>query len=92
MTLTVSISQFRQNIADYLSKAKEGHTIILEDEKKGQQVVQVVGKKSFNSKTFEKALIDVVGIFTEKNHPEWKTKNNVIKWVSRGRKKGDRNF
>ena len=92
MTLSVSISQFRQHIADYIAKANEGYTVIIKDEKKSQEIVQLVGKKKFNPETFGKALENAVGVFTPENHPEWKTKKDVIKWVYRGRKAADRTF
>ena len=92
MTLTVSIGKFRQNIADYIAKAKEGHIIVLKDEKKGQEIGQLVGKKTFNPQTFENAIHNVSGIFSAKKHPEWKTKHDVIKWVKQGRQIADRNF
>ena len=79
MTLTVSIGKFRQNIADYIAKVQDGHTVILKDQKKGQEIVQLIGKKQFNPYTFEQALENATGIFTAKNHPEWKTKHDIIK-------------
>ncbi len=92
MLINVSISQFRQNIADYIAKAKAGYTVILNDEKKGQQIAQLVGKKGFNSETFGKALNEATGVFTAQNHPEWKTKKDVAVWVDKGRLAADRNF
>lgn len=92
MTFIVSISQFRQHISDYIAKVQEGHIVILKDEKKNQQVVQLMGKKEFNPQTFGKALTQACGIFTTENHPEWKTKKDVISWVERQRSASDRNF
>ena len=92
MTIIVSLNQFRQNMADYIAKAKEGHEIILEDEKKGQQIAELKGKKQFSPATFEKALKAATGIFTAENHPEWTTKENIVKWVEQGRAATDRNF
>ena len=92
MTIVVSISQFRQNIADYIERVKTGDTVILQDEKKDQQVAQLIGKKKFNPQAFGNALRLASGIFTAQNHPEWKTKKNVISWVEKGRKNSDRSF
>lgn len=92
MTIIVPISQFRQHIATYIEKAKSGHTVILKDEKKDQQLVQLVGKKKFNPDAFGKALKAAIGVFSVKNHPEWKTKSDVIKWVEQGREAADRSF
>lgn len=92
MTLTVSISQFRQNIADYIAKAAAGHKVIVKDEKKDQEIVELVGKKQFDPQAFEKSLSAAAGIFTEDNHPEWKTKKDVVNWVRKSRKSADRKF
>ena len=92
MNIIVSVSQFRQNVSDYISKAKNGHVVILKDEKKDQQLVQLVGKKEFNPEAFGKALKAASGIFTAQNHPQWQTKNDVIKWIQKERLASDRNF
>ncbi|KKS45190.1 hypothetical protein A3J20_03845 [Candidatus Gottesmanbacteria bacterium RIFCSPLOWO2_02_FULL_42_29] len=92
MTINVSISQFRQNIADYIAKAKDGYTVILRDEKKDEQIAMLTGKKKFNPGTFEKALMAASGIFSDKNHPEWRTKKDVVKWVEQERKAANRTF
>ncbi|OGD85122.1 hypothetical protein A3B51_03340 [Candidatus Curtissbacteria bacterium RIFCSPLOWO2_01_FULL_41_18] len=92
MTLTVSVSQFRRHIADYIAKAKEGHTVVLVDEKKDQQLVQLVGRKKFNPDTFGKALKASFGVFSMQNHPEWRTKSDVVRWVEKGRIAADRSF
>lgn len=92
MTITVSISKFRQNISDYLVQVQAGNTVILKDEKKGMEVAKIVAKKKFDPETFGKALKDAAGIFTAENHPEWRTKRDVIRWVERERAKADRTF
>jgi len=92
MTIVVSISQFRQNIADYLEKVKAGNTVILQDERKEQQIAKLVGKKMFNPQSFENALKAAVGVFTDRDHPEWKTKDAVIRWLEQERKSADRIF
>ena len=92
MTIIVPISQFRQHIATYIEKAKNGHIVILKDKKKDQQLVQLVGKKKFNPDAFGKALKTAAGVFSVKNHPEWRTKSDVVKWVEQTRKASDRYF
>lgn len=92
MTIVVSISQFRQNISEYLEKVKAGNTVILQDEKKNQQVAEVTKKKEFDPEAYEKALRKAAGVFTAENHPEWRTEADVIKWVEEGRKAADRKF
>jgi hypothetical protein len=92
MTITVSIGQFRQDIASYLLKAQMGHKIELRDEKKGVVVAEITGKKKFDPEAFGKALSSAAGVFTAKNHPEWKTKKDVIKWLEKSRAEADRTF
>lgn len=92
MTITVSISDFRQNIAQYLAQTKAGHTLLLKDNKKGEIIATLTGRKKFNPEVFGRTLRSVAGTFTAKNHPEWKTKKNVIRWVEKSRKLADRSF
>lgn len=92
MTFTVSISQFRQNIAEYITKVKEGHTVVLKDEKQGEEIVQLKSVKKFNPQTFGKALEAAAGIFTAEAHPEWKTKKDVTRWLAHTRKSANRKF
>ncbi|MBI3384640.1 hypothetical protein HY030_00420 [Candidatus Gottesmanbacteria bacterium] len=92
MTITVSISQFRQNISDYLEMVKAGNIVILKDEKKDDEVAEIVGKKRWNPQAFERALRRVAGTFTAKNHPEWRTKKDVTRWLTKTRKAAERTF
>lgn len=92
MTITVSISDFRNNISDYLAQVRAGDTIVLKDEKKGKEIAQIIKKKEFDLQSFKKTLRRVAGTFTAENHPEWRTKRDVIKWVEEGRKAADRTF
>lgn len=92
MIIQVSISQFRQNIAEYIEKVKAGYTIILKDEKKDRQVAQLTGKKAFDPETFGNVLKAASGVLTDKNHPEWQTKYDVVAWLVNERKNSDRSF
>lgn len=92
MTITVSISEFRQNIAQYLARTKAGHTVMLKDEKKGEIIATLVGKKKFDPVAFGRALKSAAGTFTAKNHPEWRTKKDVIRWVEKSRQEAERTF
>lgn len=85
MTITVSISEFRQNISSYLAKLRTGDTIVLKDEKKGEEVAEIVEKKKWDPVAFRKALREAAGVITAKNHPEWRTKKQVIRWVEESR-------
>lgn len=92
MTITVSISEFRQNISDYLDKIRAGDTIVLKDEKKNEEIAEVVGKKKWDPIAFEKAMRKVAGSISAKNHPEWRTKRDVNRWVEQSRKAAERSF
>lgn len=92
MTITVSISDFRENISDYLIQVQEGNKLILKDNKKGIEVAEVIKRRRFDPVAYERALRNAAGVFTAKNHPEWRTKRQVIAWVEKGRREADRNF
>lgn len=92
MNITVSISEFRQNIADYIAKAQAGDTIILKDEKRDEEVAEVTGAHKWDPVAFRKALHKAAGVFTAKNHPEWRTKKDVIRWVEKSRGAAERKF
>ncbi len=92
MTITVSISDFRQNISDYISQVQAGNTVVLKDEKKGIEVAEMKGKKQFDPVAFDRALRRAAGVFTAKNHPEWRTKRDIVRWLEKSRKADDRNF
>ena len=92
MIINVSISQFRQNVAKYIAKARDGNLIILEDGKRGKQIAQISGRKDFDSDAFIEALRNAAGVFTGENHPEWTTKKQIIKWLEKERSSFDRSF
>ena len=92
MTIIVSVSQFRQNIAEYIEKVKQGNTVILQDKKKDQRLAELVAKRDFDPQAFGRALSKASGIFTAENHPEWKTKQDVMRWIEKGRLASDRAF
>ena len=96
MTITVSISEFRQNISDYLARVKAGDTLILKDEKKDEKIADVVPRKKFDQKAYaadyRRMLKRVAGKITAKNHPEWATKAKVEKWLRKTRLANERHF
>lgn len=92
MTWTVSISDFRNNLSDYLAYVRRGDSLVLKDEKKDEEIAQVTPKKKFDVEDYLKTLHQAAGTFSAKNHPEWATKAKVIKWVNEGRKQSERNF
>ncbi len=92
MTLTVSVSELRNNISGYLDKVAKGNRVLIRDEKRNRTIAQITQTSAFDPETFGKALKSAAGVFSAKNHPEWRTKKDVIKWVEQGRKAADRSF
>lgn len=92
MTYTVSISQFRENLSKYLNEVKNGHEVIIQDDKKDQEVARLIGKKPFDSEAYSQALQKAAGSISAENHPEWTTIDNIISWVNNTRKSSERSF
>lgn len=92
MTLTVSVSQLRNNISEYLNHVSKGTTLLVNDEKKRKAIARITKAQIFDKDTYEKKLRKVAGIFTSENHPEWKTKADVISWVRKNRLANERKF
>lgn len=92
MTLTVSISELRNNLAQYLESVANGDNLLIRDEKKNRLVAELIAKKEFDPDRFGKALQSAAGVFTAKNHPEWVTKKDVIRWLRKTRKASERHF
>jgi len=92
MTLTVSVSELRNNISDYLDKVLKGNRVLIRDEKRNKTIAQITQTSVFDKDAYEKALNKASGVFTAKNHPEWATKKKVIDWVANNRIKNQRTF
>jgi len=92
MTLTVSISEFRNNMSEYLNKVSRGNQVLIRDDKKDISIAQINPVQSFDPEAFEKALDRAAGVFTAENHPEWATKKDVVSWLRKTRKNFDRKF
>lgn len=92
MTLTVSISELRNDLAQYLERVANGANLLVRDEKKNRLVAELIGKKEFDPEAFEKALRKAAGAFTAENHPEWATKKDVVRWLENTRKASERHF
>ncbi len=95
--MTVSIGDFRNNLADYLDRVRLGDKIILRDEKKNRIVAEVATITSgHDQKAYYKnsraMLAKVAGIFTAKNHPEWENISKVDLWLRQTRKQSERSF
>jgi antitoxin (DNA-binding transcriptional repressor) of toxin-antitoxin stability system len=92
MAVSVSVSNLRKNISAYLEKVMNGTRVIVRDEKRDIAIAEIIHTSSFDKATYEKALRKAVGVFSEKNHPEWKTEQGVTDWVSKSRLSDDRSF
>lgn len=92
MTVTVSVSDLRNNISLYLERVMKGARVIIRDEKKDIAIAQITQTFSFDKKMYEKALQKAAGIFSSDNHPEWSTKSKIIDWVTRNRLSDERHF
>ena len=92
MTLTVSVSEFRNNISEYLDKVAAGTRVFIRDGKKDKTIAQITPSSSFDPDAYEQAMRKAAGVFTAKNHPEWATKSDVIIWLRKSRLSDDRSF
>jgi antitoxin (DNA-binding transcriptional repressor) of toxin-antitoxin stability system len=92
MIVTVSISDLRNNIAQYLEQVTKGTRVFVRDEKRDKIIAQISRNASFDSAAYEKALRKAAGIFTADNHPEWKSKEDIVNWLNKTRLANDRKF
>ncbi len=92
MTLTVSISEFRNNISLYLAKVNEGNQLLIKDGKKNLPIAQITKAHYFDKDLYQQALLKAAGVFTAKNHPEWATKAKISGWLVKSRLADQRSF
>ena len=55
MTLTVSISEFRNNMSEYLNKVSRGNQVLIRDDKKDISIAQINPVQSFDPEAFEQS-------------------------------------
>ena len=92
MTWTVSVGDFRNNLSDYLARVGLGQSLLVKDEKKGQEIALVTPKKKFDPKAYHEMLQRVSGTISAKDHPEWATIPKVVSWVNKSRQAAERSF
>jgi len=92
MTVTVSVSDLRSNISQYLERVMKGTRVLIRDEKKDISIAQITRTSVFDKDMYEKVLKKAAGVITVQNHPEWNTKNDVINWVTKNRLSDERSF
>ncbi len=90
MTVTVSVSDLRSNISEYLARVMKGTRVLIRDEKKNISIAQITRTFVFDKTLYEGALKKAAGILTAKNHPEWSTKSHVTQWVTKSRLSDER--
>ncbi len=90
--LTVSVTDLRNNISQYLERAMKGTRILIRDEKKGVTVAQITKTSFFDKTIYEKTLRNAAGVFTKENHPEWSTHSKVSAWLTKNRLAAERTF
>lgn len=90
MTLTVSVTELRNNISQYLERAMKGNRVLIRDEKKDTTIAQITKISLFDKDMYEKVLKKASGIFSVENHPEWSTQTNVTNWLTKSRLSDER--
>ena len=89
---TVSVSELRNNMSHYLDRVVKGTCVLIRDEKRGITIAQLTKTSAFDKDTYEKTLRRSAGVFSEDNHPEWKTKAAVTSWLEKIRLADERSF
>ncbi len=92
MTVTVSVSELRNNISQYLERVAKGTRVFIRDEKRDKMIAQIIQTTSFDKSLYEKALRKAAGVFSAENHPEWKTKAQITNWLTKNRLADERSF
>lgn len=92
MILTVSITELRNNVAQYLEKVMNGDRVVIRDEKRDKNVAQLTKATTFDKDSYENSLRKAAGIFTAERHPEWRTKTDVSNWLEKSRLADERSF
>ncbi|HUD44823.1 MAG TPA: hypothetical protein VMR41_04730 [Patescibacteria group bacterium] len=92
MTVTVSVSDLRSNISQYLERVMKGTRVLIRDEKRDISIAQITRTSIFDKDMYEKVLRKAAGVITVQNHPEWSTKNDVVNWVTKNRLSDERSF
>lgn len=91
MTLAVSVSDFRDNIAEYLERVvSRGLTVVIKDEKRGRELVSVTARKKFDPVAYKEMLKKVAGTFSLEKHPEWSTLSEIEHWLKKERLSSER--
>ena len=64
--------------------------VTVKNEKRGKDIAQITRLNTFDTDTYDIVLKRFAGSVSAKDHPEWATKQKVIKWVNDSRKNSER--
>ena len=88
--ISVSVSKLRGDISKYFDFVSKGNTVTVKNEKRGKDIAQITRLNTFDTDTYDIVLKRFAGSVSAKDHPEWATKQKVIKWVNDSRKNSER--
>ena len=92
MMITVSVSEFRNNLASYLSRVLQGTKLLIKDDKRKVEFAEVKRMQTFDKESYLKALERARGTFAKERHPEWASLKRVESWLRSTRRQSDRIF
>lgn len=70
--MTVSVSEFRKNLSDYLEKVKEGEEIVVRDEREREDLAELRPPEEKNWDEIMKAVEKAYGMWADIPEDEWK--------------------
>lgn len=93
MTHVVSISDFRQDMSYYIGLVSRGDTVVLKDNKKNEEILQMTKTHKWDPVAYRAMLKKIsANPISAKDHPEWATLTKVNKWLGETRKNSNRDF
>lgn len=93
MTVTVSFTDFRDNLSDYARQARQGMTVIVKDNKRDEELIRVTGGRNWNPQAYKAMLKRMLANpISAKDHPEWATRRSVEAWLRKSRIADERKF
>lgn len=72
MATTVSVSEFRRNLSDWLERAREGERIVVRDEREREDVAELRPAEEKNWDEIMKAVEELRGSWSEEDYRAWK--------------------
>lgn len=78
MATTVSVSEFRRNLSDWLERAREGEKVIVRDEREREDVAEVRPAEKKNWDEIMKAVEETRGMWADIPEREWRASRRRI--------------